>query len=167
MSGDHDACPKCGAGCFWCSCGEEKQAERAAYIRGAKDFADEVECRLSESYGKCFICGEEVPMDHACLNAQVHMRCEGELNDFIRLRAENERWHTEAVEGQARIAELTAALVAIDHALAFGGPVVLKVEFDDDVIEGVRQRTIADGDEWWQFHVLEVVPPCQIKGDAE
>ena len=57
--------------------------------------------------------------------------------------------------------------IRCEDALAFGGPVVLKVEFDDDVIEGVRQRTIADGDEWWQFHVLEVVPPCQIKGDAE
>jgi len=41
--------------------------------------------------GKCFICGEEVPMDHACLNAQVHMRCEGKLADFARLRAECER----------------------------------------------------------------------------
>ena len=50
--------------------------------------------------GKCFICGEEVPMDHACLNAQVHLRCEGKLADFARLRAENERLRAalEAVE---------------------------------------------------------------------
>jgi len=37
MSGDHDACPNCGAGAMWCDCDPDRKVERDAYIRGAKD----------------------------------------------------------------------------------------------------------------------------------
>jgi len=37
MSGDHDACPKCGAGCFWCSCGDAQQPGRAENERMIQD----------------------------------------------------------------------------------------------------------------------------------
>jgi len=37
MSGDHDACPNCGAGAMWCDCDPDRKVEREAYIRGAKD----------------------------------------------------------------------------------------------------------------------------------
>ena len=45
MSGDHDACPNCGAGAMWCDCDPDRKVEREAYIRGAKDVLEE----LSES----------------------------------------------------------------------------------------------------------------------
>jgi len=52
MSGDHDVCSNCGAECFWCSCGDEKQPEREAYNQGAKDFAEEVHVRARRIVGK-------------------------------------------------------------------------------------------------------------------
>ena len=45
MSGDHDACPNCGAGAMWCDCDPDRKVEREAYIRGAKDYAEEVRFR--------------------------------------------------------------------------------------------------------------------------
>jgi len=52
MSGDHDACPNCGAGAMWCDCDPDRKVERDAYIRGAKDYAEEVHVRARRIAGK-------------------------------------------------------------------------------------------------------------------
>ena len=48
MSGDHDACPNCGAGAMWCDCDPDRKVERDAYIRGAKDALAELYARMRQ-----------------------------------------------------------------------------------------------------------------------
>jgi len=52
MSGDHDACPNCGAGAMWCDCDPDRKVERDAYIRGAKDALAELSSRLKVRPGE-------------------------------------------------------------------------------------------------------------------
>ena len=103
MSGDHDACPNCGAGAMWCDCDPDRKVEREAYKQGAEDALDELAIAHQMGYAE----GE----------AALHGECEEQrllLNEAVVKLADcyedYKKYRKASEEKDTRIAELKAAL---------------------------------------------------------
>jgi len=107
MSGDHDVCSNCGAEAMWCDCDPDRKVEREAYKQGAEDALDELAIAHQMGYaeGEAALRGE-CEEQRLLLNEAV-VKLADCYEDYKKYRKASE-------EKDTRIAELTAALVAID-----------------------------------------------------
>ena len=103
MSGDHDACPNCGAGAMWCDCDPDRKVEREAYKQGAEDALVKLAIAHQMGYaeGEAALRGE-CEEQRLLLNEAV-VKLADCYEDYKKYRKASE-------EKDTRIAELKAAL---------------------------------------------------------
>jgi len=111
MSGDHDACPNCGAGAMWCDCDPDRKVEREAYKQGAEDALVKLAIahQLGYAEGEAALRGE-CEKQRLLLNEAV-VKLADCYEDYKKYRKASE-------EKDTRIAELEAALTEIHELLS-------------------------------------------------